>query len=153
LKTHARLALVLSALSPLSCSSTSAPGPQPGGTATFSAVYQNVFSVGSPGTSCIDHHSGGTSAAGSLDMSSQKLAYQNLVGVPAAGPLCGPAGLDGGTPEIRVVAGSSASSLLYQKLSEAQPACGGEMPALGMQISPDQLALVKSWIDEGAPND
>ena len=144
----------LAASSLCACSSTPAPTADPadsGPATTFTEVYTTVMSSGSP--SCTDHHSGGTSAAGNLDMSSQKLAYTNLVGVPAAGPECGPEGLDGGAPEIRVVAGNAAASLLYQKLLGAQPLCGGAMPALGDAVSATQLALVKSWIENGAPND
>jgi hypothetical protein len=86
-------------------------------------------------------------------MSTQKLAYTNLVGVPAEGSACGPAGIDGGSPEIRVVAGNSAASLLYQKLvGTPPPPCGAAMPDFGDPIPASELALVKAWIDDGAPN-
>jgi hypothetical protein len=148
------LVVTLACLSVLACSSNPGPtaGPSDSGpAATFTEVYATVMSSGSP--SCTDHHSGGTSAAGNLDMSSQKLAYTNLVGVPASGPECGPGAIDGGAVQIRVVAGNAAASLLYQKLVGAQPLCGSAMPALGDSVSASQLALVKSWIDDGAPND
>jgi hypothetical protein len=50
-----------------------------------------------------------------------------------------------------VVAGSSATSLLFQKVSEAMPPCGNRMPHTALAATP--IALIGAWIDEGAPND
>jgi hypothetical protein len=141
--------LSLSLVGLLGCSSS---GSSPDGGAsgpTWTDVYSTVMTTGS--ITCVDHHSGGVNAAGNLDMSTQKLAYANLVNVPAMGPSCGVAALDGGTPEIRVVPGSATASLLYQKLVGTQT-CGAQMPDLGDAIPASQLALVKSWIDNGAAN-
>jgi hypothetical protein len=74
-------------------------------------------------------------------MGTQSNAYTNLVGVQASGPSCGASG------ETRVVSGSSAMSLLYQKVA-GTASCGNTMPA-----TPQGVMLIQQWIDEGAPND
>jgi hypothetical protein len=91
--------------------------------------------------SCSSCHGGGA-PSGSLDLSSQSAAYSHLVGVAAKGPSCGSTG------ETRVVAGDSARSLLYNKVNGTQD-CGNQMFTAG----PNDVGLVKSWIDDGAQND
>ena len=114
-------------------------------TVSWTTVYGEVI------TQCTDHHSGGATAAGNLDLSTQSNAYQNLVNVVAQGSACGVAGLDGGTPLLRVAPKNSGESLLYQKLEGTQN-CGATMPDQSNVLPASQLALVKEWIDEGAPN-
>jgi hypothetical protein len=119
---------------------TGGPGPGPGpdataGAATFTLVFQSALS------SCSGCHAS-AGAAANLDLSSQSTAYANLVGVRASGPSCGSTG------EIRVVAGNSSQSLLYSKINGTQN-CGNQMLTSG----PSDVALVKSWIDNGARND
>ncbi len=48
-----------------------------------------------------------------------------------------------------VVAGKSADSYLYQKVSQDKPAVGGRMPT-GTKLSDADLKLIMTWIDEGA---
>ncbi|MCK6510818.1 hypothetical protein L6R29_12730 [Myxococcota bacterium] len=48
-----------------------------------------------------------------------------------------------------VVAGKSADSYLYQKVSQDKPAAGSRMPS-GTKLSDADLNLIKAWIDEGA---
>ena len=112
---------------------------------SWTKVYGEVI------TSCTDHHSGGATAAGNLDLGTQSNAYENMVGVRATGSSCGAAALEGGTPLLRVAPKSSATSLLYQKLVGTQT-CGAIMPDLADPLPASQIALIKSWIDEGAPN-
>src|SRR5579859_5169961 len=71
---------------------------------TFTEVYTQIISV-----NCLSCHvPGGIGVThGMLDMSTQALAYMDLVGVMAAGSECGGMG-------TRVVAGSPTSSLLYE---------------------------------------
>ena len=107
--------------------------------ATFTEVYTTII-----GTTCTDHHSG-ANPSGALDMSTQAKAYADLVGVKAAGPSCGTSG------ETRVVAGSHATSLLYMKVAGTQT-CGNQMPDGLTPISSDKVALIQSWIDDGALN-
>jgi hypothetical protein len=139
--------LALLVLAPIACSGGAGAVTTDSGAASTS--WTNVY--GEVLTQCADHHSGGASAAGNLDMGTQSSAYANLVGVPAQGPACGIEGLDGGTPLVRVLPGDSAKSLLYQKLAGTQT-CGSAMPDESSPLPASQIALVKSWIDEGAPN-
>ncbi len=81
---------------------------------------------------------------GKLDMSTKATAYTNLVGVMAQGTACGTA------MQTRVVAGSSATSLLYNKISEKKPTCGEQMPDDNPVLVDASIATIKAWIDEGA---
>jgi predicted CxxxxCH...CXXCH cytochrome family protein len=151
---------VMAALS-FGCSSSSKGGGTGTGTSTgtstttamgpsFSTVYGPILSVSCTNATC--HYSGAEAspAAGSLDMSSQATAYMNLVGAAVttpAGPL--PAGETMCTGE-RVVPGDSSMSLMYLKVSEMMPPCGVQMPEVGANLTPAQIATIKTWIDEGA---
>ncbi len=70
-------------------------------------------------------------------------AYGNLVGVPAAE--CS----DG---RLRVAPGSPSTSYLIEKLTGVAMCSGNMMPARGSSISSPSLALIESWICEGAMN-
>jgi hypothetical protein len=67
-------------------------------------------------------------------------AYSNLVNVTSMEA----------APEKRVQPGDSAHSYMYEKISKAQPASGGQMPLGADPLPSDQMALIKTWIDEGA---
>ncbi len=77
-------------------------------------------------------------------MSSQAAAYTNLVGVMAKGSACANMG-------TRVVAGNSAMSLLYTKVTV--PTCGSRMPRNAGPLTAADVATIKGWIDGGAHND
>jgi hypothetical protein len=119
--------------------------------ATFTDVYAIVTAH------CGDCHKGDDSGIkyGGLDMSTMSLAYMNLVGVKAAGtePPGSAAGYVacGTTMEIRVVAGSSATSLLYNKVNGTED-CGVRMPKGDPTLSAANIATIKDWIDQGALN-
>jgi hypothetical protein len=82
-------------------------------------------------------------ANGGLDLSTQAIAYANLVEVQAsAASACAGAGL-------RVAPGDAAASLLYAKLTNTQT-CGGLMPPSGM-LSEAELTTIREWIEGGAP--
>jgi hypothetical protein len=85
---------------------------------------------------------------GKLDMSSEETAYSNLVGVKAAGTSCVTSNL------IRVVAGSAATSLMFNKvnakLTLTQAPCGDTMPDDQMVLDQAQVDLIEAWIDDGA---
>jgi mono/diheme cytochrome c family protein len=65
----------------------------------------------------------------------------NIVGVPAAGAQYGGA--------LRVAAGDTTASVLYQKI-RGNPAFGSQMPLLPPPLAAEQIALVGQWIVEGA---
>jgi len=81
---------------------------------------------------------------GKLDMSAKATAYTNLVGVMAQGTGCAT------SMQTRVVAGNSAMSLLYNKISVAKPVCGERMPDDNPVLVDASIATIKAWIDEGA---
>ncbi len=119
--------------------------------ATFKEVYAIITAH------CGDCHKGTDSGIkyGGLNMSTMSLAYMNLVGVKAAGtePPGSAAGYVacGTTMEIRVVPGSSATSLLYNKVNGTQD-CGVRMPKGDPALSVANIATIKEWTDQGALN-
>ena len=81
------------------------------GAVSFSDVYATFEQVdASVGLSCIDCHA--TGGFQGLNMATESLAYNNLVGVTA----------NCGSGNTRVVSGDSAASLLYTKLAGTQTA-------------------------------
>jgi hypothetical protein len=122
-------------------------------------LYATVLGP-SGGYGCASHHVGG-GVDKFLDLGDASAAYASLVGVPASGPKCG----DGGTTDMRVTAGSPATSLLWLKVWTLADGgndvpCGSQMPKNpdGGEISahplaPADEAKVKSWIQNGAKND
>jgi hypothetical protein len=140
----------LCALGSLACSggSSSAQGTDTGSVAdtaaapvTFTELYVTILQP-----TCSEcHKPGGIGAF--QDFSSHASAYTALVGVKASGPSCGSSG------ETRVVAGNASQSLLFQKVSEANPPCGSQMPLGGPPLSSAQMTLIEEWINAGALND
>jgi hypothetical protein len=124
------------------------------GPPTFTNVWTSIIS-----THCSGCHGGaGTGLSeGMLDMSTQAMAYADLVGgdggtgVAAAGSGCGTSGLK------RVVPGSAATSLIYEKVvaktDDAGAPCGIPMPAAGAALTTEQDDLIAAWINAGALND
>jgi len=108
------------------------------GGVTFAAVYGNII-MGN----CLPCHStGGGVKTGMLDMSSQAAAMTNLVGQKATMAAC-----NGST--MRVVAGNSAMSILYKKISGAT--CGMRMPSGGKPaLAAADVMTIQKWIDNGA---
>jgi hypothetical protein len=144
--------------SPDSSTSTSPDSStaQDGGTLSFSRdIYAPIIEhhcVGCHGFTP-DGGAGPGIAFGNLDLSSVDAGYANLVNVPAAGVACG--ATDGATAPIRVVPGSAATSLLYEKVDgfTTPPPCGhampesGEIPDGGQAIVAQQI---ETWINQGA---
>jgi hypothetical protein len=109
--------------------------------ATFTEIYVTILQP----TCSVCHKPGGIGAF--QDFSSQSSAYTALVGVKASGPSCG------SSDETRVVAENASQSLLFQKVSEANPPCGSQMPLGGPPLSSAQMTLIEDWINAGALND
>lgn len=109
--------------------------------ATFTDVYTNVIKGGSC-TTC--HQPGGPFMY--LDLSTQALAYTNLVGKDAS---TSPGNQCAGRGKL-VVPNDCDNSLLYQKLKPS-PMCGSQMPLGGNPISQAGIDLVCNWIKAGAP--
>lgn len=95
---------------------------------------------------CVECHSAGAVAVPKTTLYlTADVAYGALVGV-VADETCG---------GIFVVPGKSAESYLIQKLTEAAPCDGMEMPMAYegpfVPLDATQLATIESWIDAGAP--
>lgn len=132
----------------------SAVGPPP----TFTSVYTAIIEAHCTGC----HHPGGSGVTvGQLDMSSQGVAYADLVGVAAQGTAAGASGVACASampPLVRVVPGDAASSLLFNKvdakLAGTNPPCGSPMPlGAAPPLTEDEVFLIAAWIDAGARND
>jgi len=118
-------------------------GAAPG--ASWTQVYTTVISQKC--TPCHTTPNGGGISNGKLDMSTQEIAYANLVNAPAAGNACAGQG-------TRVVPGSAEDSLLYKKVSPGEAApCGAKMPLGGPELSKDEADAIESWINAGALDD
>jgi hypothetical protein len=80
-----------------------------------------------------------------LDLSSQQLAYDSLVNQDAKGEDCEGEG-------TLIIPGDGQGSLFVQKMSP-DPTCGDPMPTGATRIPEEVLAVIRAWIDSGAPND
>ncbi len=81
-------------------------------------------------------------------LNGQATAFGNLVGQPADTP-CDP-----GPAQIYVVGGDLPNSYLIEKLTDATPTCGGQMPDGGPFLTDaphaSLLNLIQSWVSDGA---
>jgi hypothetical protein len=112
-------------------------GSSAGGTTTvdFATQIQPIFDRNCALSGC---HASDTASAGLILDAGQ--SYANLVNVASSEV----------GPDKRVAPGNSAASYLIEKLTRAQPRAGSRMP-LGSEPLPDnQIALIRTWIDEGA---
>jgi hypothetical protein len=101
----------------------------------FATQIQPIFTRNCAITGC---HAADTASGGMILDAGQ--AYTNLVGATSSEV----------APEKRVQPGDSAHSYLYEKINKAQPTSGGQMPLGADPLPADQIALIKTWIDQGA---
>jgi hypothetical protein len=115
-------------------------GADAGPAVTFTSLYTGILMP-----TCLPCHSTGAGqTTGKLNLSTQGLAYTDLTNATATlGTAC-----TGKGP--LVVAGSHATSLLWEKL-QPTPICGAQMPKTGT-LTAAQIAEVAAWIDDGAKN-
>jgi hypothetical protein len=147
---------------------------------TFTQVFAILSNITTPSPDtapgCANCHDGANTATDAapttlphlLNFKDRNIAYSQLVGIPSL--RCTTA--DGGTAVMRVVAGSSATSILAQKLSQGLgmgTACDGVGMPLQRQVGADggpdggadggtthyaitnaQLLTVTGWINAGA---
>jgi hypothetical protein len=119
------------------------------GATGFTQVYSTIISK-----RCVPCHATGDAGPnpglffGKLDMSTEQLAYANLVGVKAMGVSCVMTGL------TRVVPGSAQTSVLFGKvdapLTMHPTPCGDTMPDDGTNLTLAEVTLIQTWIDDGA---
>jgi mono/diheme cytochrome c family protein len=114
-------------------------GPRDGGSG-FGSVYPIIQRA------CVSCHG----SSGGLTMSTEALAYANLVGaggtgVAAMGSACGASGL------LRVTPGDALASLIYLKIrGGTAPPCGAAMPRGQPTLPAGDIAAVRAWIEAGA---
>lgn len=109
--------------------------PIPPGPATFARVFSEVIQRNGC-TNGMCHGSG----SGSLVMTTEADAYQNLVRVPAAG--CAGFRVEPRRPE---------ASVLWHKIAPNEITCGSKMPPAVGSVPRPAADLVRAWISAGAP--
>lgn len=109
---------------------------------SFSSDVQPIFDARCAFSGC---HAGGTAPFG-LDLSDAQESYGNLVNVNAGASEC--------NGEPRVAPGSSATSVLYKRISDDE--CGARMPwtlpPTVDTLTTAQQNTIRDWIDDGALN-
>ena len=123
------------------CGSSSTPTTPAPATPAVSFSQQIQAAILTP--TCVGCHTDdGRTPAGGLNMKSGS-AYSNLVGVASTGK----------PGAVRVIAGNASGSYLVQKLEGAADIVGLRMPRNGPPFLTDaQVALIRQWIQNGAPN-
>ena len=123
-----------------------AGAPDSSGAPTFTQVYAIMSSTTALCSSC--HSMAGKPNTGfvnaKLDLSTQALAYTNLLGPPTTAS-CKTKG------KMFVVPGNSAMSALYAAIAGA-PLCGEKMPKTPGKLTMAEVMTIKAWIDGGALN-
>lgn len=110
------------------------PPPQPAPT-TFSAIQEQIFTPSCAKGGC---HSAASASAGLILAAGQ--AYAQLVNVPS-----------NQVPfRLRVEPGDPDNSYLIQKLEQAMPAAGVQMPLGQAPLDPAVIAEIRQWIADGA---
>ena len=122
-----------------STSPTPTPTPPPASGPTFSQQIQAQILT----PACVFCHTDeGRTPTGGLNLKAGA-AYASLVGVASTGK----------PGAVRVIAGNPSGSYLVQKLEGAADIVGLRMPRNGPPFLSDaQVALIRQWIQNGAPN-
>jgi len=108
---------------------------------TFHQVYADVIS-----TACLSCHvPGGIGVTvGNLDLSTESVAYGNLVNQDAAGSSCARHG-------SLVAPNEPGSSIFFLKVSLDDPTpCGAKMPLSAAPLPQSQADEIEGWIEAGA---
>jgi hypothetical protein len=98
-------------------------------------IQDDIFTPACGFSGCHDSFT----AAGDLDLSTAQASFDELVNVVS---LCGTA--------VLVVPGNPNSSYLMDKLGDGATPCGAVMPIGASQLSDNELADIRSWIQDGA---
>lgn len=127
------------ALSLPACQTMNTDGmtPLPVGPLSFARDILPIFA-----DRCVScHRSGGIADLSGIDLNLQAdRAFSSLVNQPSAQ-----------RPDLTlVVPGDADASLLYLKVSSANPPVGARMPLIAAPLSAAQVELIRRWIDEGA---
>jgi hypothetical protein len=117
-------------------------GPTPNLQPTFSSIQREIFQNGdaSGRVPCTQCHNPGGSVFNGLDLTGDP--YSRLVGAASRQK----------PDTTRVVAGDPDNSYLIHKLEGRQGIVGVQMPRVGAPLTQGQIAIIRRWIAEGAPN-
>ncbi|MBI3610527.1 MAG: hypothetical protein HY204_07495 [Nitrospirae bacterium] len=119
--------------------------------ATLSSIQQNIFTPRC--ASC--HVLGGAGYVGTgprgLDLSTQPLAYANLVNIDSVQNGCGPTSNQ--PCGVRVIPVDPNNSYLIRKLEGRDISSGtDQMPRSGCCLTQTEIDVVRQWILDGAPD-
>jgi mono/diheme cytochrome c family protein len=131
---------VATALMAVGCGSSDTP-TSPSTTTPVSFATQIQAQIFNPG--CVPCHTDeGRTPSGGMVLK-PGAAYASLVGVASSGK----------AGAVRVIPGNPSGSYLIQKLEGAPDIVGARMPRNGPPFLSDaQVALIRQWIQNGAPN-
>ena len=130
------LRLVAILLAATSCRADSGTAPEETDTLmpTLSSIQTHVFTP-----SCAGHH-GPSLAEADLDLSAGR-SFANLVNVPSI------------QVELSLVTpGDAENSYLIHKMDGRPGIVGGQMPIGRLPLDAEEIAVIRQWIDMGAPN-
>ena len=138
--------LIVTCLTVASCdeSLSELTGPTPNLTVTFSSIQQEIFDTtdASGRQSCTSCHNATGARFNGLDLTAA-VSYANLVSVPSRAK----------PGAVRVIPGDPENSYLIHKLEGRSDIVGQRMPRTsGPFLTEGQLAVIKRWIANGAPN-
>lgn len=115
----------------------SVTGPAPTAQPTLSTIQSQIF-----GRCTACHTNAGRTPEAGLNLL-PGAAHGNLVNVASTT----------NPGQLRVIPGDPANSLLIRKLEGTPGTLGDRMPQGGPFLTPDQIALIREWIQLGARND
>lgn len=116
----------------------SVPPPPMGQPVSFANQIQPIFTA-----HCIDCHAGSGPPLSGVTLSLEAgVAYAEIVNQPS----------EQDASFKLVVPGIPNGSLLYWKVSSDTPPVGSTMPLFGARLSANELALLRDWITQGAPD-
>ena len=120
-------------------SSSSPTTPTPSGPSFATQIQAQILTPAC--SSC--HTDDGRNPSSQLNLKSTSVSYAQLVGIASVGK----------AGAVRVIPGNPSGSYLVQKLEGAADIVGLRMPRNGPPYLTDaQVALIRLWIQNGAPN-
>jgi len=120
-------------------------GPTPALEPTFSSIQREIFNTtDSSGrvacTTC--HNPQGARLSGNLNLT-DNVSYAQLINVPSTNK----------PGAVRVIPGDPSGSYIIQNLEGARGIFGERMPRTGgPYLTAGQIAIIRRWIELGAPN-
>jgi hypothetical protein len=142
-----KVILIVAALASISCDEKLADftGPTPDLHPTFSSIQRDIFSApdssGRPACSGCHIVRGGRPPSGGMNLVGDA-AYANLVNAPSRDK----------PGAIRVIPGDPEHSYIIHKIEGRTDIAGVRMPQGGPYLTDGQIAVIKRWIELGAPN-